>query len=469
METTAIVLAAGKGTRMKSAVPKVLHEVCGVPMVEHVRRAVVAAGATRVIVVVSPDTEAPIRECLQASPVEYAIQADPQGTGHAAAQALPLLEGQDGDVLVVCGDTPLISPETLRTLLQVRREADVAVVTATFEPEDPSAYGRVVRQGDDALAIIEHADATEAQRKELTEVNSAVYAFEVEALRDAIPHLKPSPKGEIYLTDTVGWLYNDGRGSKAAGPFAENEFMGVNDRWSLAEAGRIMRLQILERLAREGVTIVDPASTYVEADVTAEPDAMIHPMTVIEGRTTLGAGCQVGPSSWIKDSVIGPRARVFMSHVDQAMIGEGSRCGPFANLRPGTVLETQVKVGNFVEVKNAVLSQQVSVSHLTYIGDASVGPRTNIGAGTITCNYDGFKKSRTTIGADAFVGSNSTLVAPVNIANRAMIAAGSVVTRDVPEGALAVGRGRQENKEEWADRWRRLQQGSGDEAETSTP
>ena len=230
-----------------------------------------------------------------------------------------------------------------------------------------------------------------------------------------------------------------------------------------------MRLQILERLAREGVTIVDPASTYVEADVTAEPDAMIHPMTVIEGRTTLGAGCQVGPSSWIKDSVIGPRARVFMSHVDQAMIGEGSRCGPFANLRPGTVLETQVKVGNFVEVKNAVLSQQVSVSHLTYIGDASVGPRTNIGAGTITCNYDGFKKSRTTIGADAFVGSNSTLVAPVNIANRAMIAAGSVVTRDVPEGALAVGRGRQENKEEWADRWRRLQQGSGDEAETSTP
>jgi len=418
METTAIVLAAGKGTRMKSAVPKVLHEVCGVPMVEHVRRAVVAAGATRVIVVVSPDTEAPIRECLQASPVEYAIQADPQGTGHAAAQALPLLEGQDGDVLVVCGDTPLISPETLRTLLQVRREADVAVVTATFEPEDPSAYGRVVRQGDDALAIIEHADATEAQRKELTEVNSAVY---------------------------------------------------VNDRWSLAEAGRIMRLQILERLAREGVTIVDPASTYVEADVTAEPDAMIHPMTVIEGRTTLGAGCQVGPSSWIKDSVIGPRARVFMSHVDQAMIGEGSRCGPFANLRPGTVLETQVKVGNFVEVKNAVLSQQVSVSHLTYIGDASVGPRTNIGAGTITCNYDGFKKSRTTIGADAFVGSNSTLVAPVNIANRAMIAAGSVVTRDVPEGALAVGRGRQENKEEWADRWRRLQQGSGDEAETSTP
>jgi len=469
METTAIVLAAGKGTRMKSAVPKVLHEVCGVPMVEHVRRAVVAAGATRVIVVVSPDTEAPIRDCLQGSPVEYAIQADPQGTGHAAAQALPLLKGQEGDVLVVCGDTPLINPDTLRTLLQVRRDANVAVVTATFEPEDPSAYGRVVREGDDALAIIEHADATEEQREQLREVNSAVYAFEVQALHDAIPHLKPSPKGEIYLTDTVGWLYNDGRGSKAAGPFAENEFMGVNDRWSLAEAGRIMRLQILERLAREGVTIVDPASTYVEADVTAEPDALIHPMTVIEGRTTLGAGCQVGPSSWIKDSVIGPRARVFMSHVDQAIIGEGSRCGPFANLRPGTVLETQVKVGNFVEVKNAVLSQQVSVSHLTYIGDASVGPRTNIGAGTITCNYDGFKKSRTTIGADAFVGSNSTLVAPVTIANRAMIAAGSVVTRDVPEGALAVGRGRQENKEEWADRWRRLQQGSGDEAETSNP
>ncbi|MBX3095726.1 MAG: bifunctional UDP-N-acetylglucosamine diphosphorylase/glucosamine-1-phosphate N-acetyltransferase GlmU [Fimbriimonadaceae bacterium] len=465
MGVDAIVLAAGKGTRMKSTLPKVLHEVSGVPMVEHVRRAAVTAGADRVIVVVSPETETAIRELLEPLGVLFAVQSPPLGTGHAVLQALPLLQSED--VLVLCGDTPLLTGEMLRRTVGLRRSASADAVVATFEPTDASGYGRIAREGDAVSAIIEDADCSEEQRQSLTEVNSGVFCFRRESLASLLPEIAPNPKkGEIYLTDMVSAIHRNKGSVRALSGLREEEFLGVNDRWMLAEASRFMRISILRKLAESGVTIVDPASTYVGADVCCEPDVTILPMCTIDGSTTIGSGSEIGPNCWIKDATIGRNVRIFMSHMDQAIIGANSRCGPFSNLRPGAVLEAGVKIGNFVEIKNAILGEKTSVSHLTYLGDASVGARSNIGAGTITCNYDGYQKSRTTIGEGAFVGSNSTLVAPIQIGDGAFVAAGSVITQDVPDEALAVGRGRQENKEGWMTKWRLRKQAESEEAGT---
>ncbi|MEX2242997.1 MAG: bifunctional UDP-N-acetylglucosamine diphosphorylase/glucosamine-1-phosphate N-acetyltransferase GlmU [Fimbriimonadaceae bacterium] len=448
-----LILAAGKGTRMKSELPKCLHEVCGLPMVEHVVRAMRGAGVERPVVVVGHGAE--LVEKALGSGCDYALQAEQQGTGHAVMAARGLLGGHEGPLLVAAGDTPLLSAETLAGLVEAQKSTGAAATLATFTLEDPFGYGRIVRKNGKVAAIVEQKDCDDDEAA-IDEVNAAVYCFDGGTLFSELPRLQnENAQREYYLTDIVARLVGEGLGVEAVVFDDESEFLGVNDRWQLAEASFLMRLSILGEVAANGVTVVDPGSTHVGADVEIGPDTTILPGCVIEGKTKIGSRCQIGPSCWIKDSVIGDSCRVFMSHMDQATMEAGSRCGPFSNLRPGARLGSQVKIGNFVEVKNADLAQGVSVSHLTYIGDANVGEGSNVGAGTITCNYDGFTKSRTEIGKGVFVGSNSTLVAPVKIGDGAFVAAGSVVTKDVPEDALAVGRSRQENKEQWAKSWRK--------------
>jgi bifunctional UDP-N-acetylglucosamine pyrophosphorylase/glucosamine-1-phosphate N-acetyltransferase len=438
---------------MKSELPKCLHEVCGLPMVEHVVRAMRGAGVERPVVVVGHGAE--LVEKALGPGCDYALQADQQGTGHAVMAARGLLGGHEGPLLVAAGDTPLLSAETLAGLVEAQKSTGAAATLATFTLEDPFGYGRIVRKNGKVAAIVEQKDCDDDEAA-IDEVNAAVYCFDGGTLFRELPRLQnENAQREYYLTDIVARLVGEGHGVEAVVFDDESEFLGVNDRWQLAEASFLMRLSILGEVAANGVTVVDPGSTHVGADVEIGPDTTILPGCVIEGKTKIGSRCQIGPSCWIKDSVIGDSCRVFMSHMDQATMGAGSRCGPFSNLRPGARLGQQVKIGNFVEVKNADLAQGVSVSHLTYVGDANVGEGTNVGAGTITCNYDGFTKNRTEIGKGVFVGSNSTLVAPVKIGDGAFIAAGSVVTKDVPEDALAVGRSRQENKEQWAKSWRK--------------
>lgn len=441
---------------MKSDLPKGLHQVAGVPMVQLVCEAVTDAGVSNPIVVVGYQGEK-VRGALGPA-FGFAVQEEQLGTGHAALMAAQLLANHDGPVLVTPGDTPLLSAETLRSLIDnyIKNKAQVAM--ATFVTVEPKGYGRIVRGADGTVAgIVEEKDAT-AEQKQILEVNPAVYVFDCKLLFEILPGLKNSnAQGEYYLTDAIAEICNRG-GKVVATVFDDpDEFMGVNDRWQLAEASRIMRLRILKRHAMNGVTIVDPTSTYIDFDTEIETDVTIQPMTVIEGGSRIGSGTTIGPNAWIKKSDIGHDCQVFMSHMDQAVMEDGSRCGPFSNLRPGTRLGNKVKVGNFVEIKNSDIGDQTAVSHLTYIGDATVGARTNIGAGTITCNYDGFQKHRTEIGDDTFVGSNSTLIAPRKIGDGAMVAAGSVVNQDVPDGALAVGRARQENKEGWVVSWRNKQ------------
>lgn len=438
---------------MKSEIPKALHLVAGMPMVELVSRAVRGAGIQRPTVVVGHRGEAVIESLGEGH--DFVWQREQKGTGHAVLMAAEALRGHHGPVLVTPGDTPLLSADTLARLVEAYHAESAQVSMATFVTVEPQGYGRIVRDENDAVAgIVEDRDATPAQRA-ILEVNPAVYCFDCQTLLEVVQGLGTNnSQGEVYLTDAIAAIHSQG-GKIVAETFDDpDEFMGVNDRWQLAEAARILRLRTLRKHAMNGVTIVDPSSTYITLDVEIEADALIEPMTVIEGTTRIAAGARIGPNAWVKDSEIGRDCRVFMSHVDQASMGEGSRCGPFSNLRPGTRLGASVKVGNFVEVKNSEVGEGTAVSHLTYIGDASVGSCANIGAGTITCNYDGYKKHRTKIGKGAFIGSNSTLVAPVEIGDNGFVAAGSVITKEVPEGALGVGRARQEVREGWVNSWK---------------
>ena len=438
---------------MKSELPKCLHQVCGIPMVEHVVRAMRKAGVERPVVVVGHGADL-VKAALGDS-CDYVVQAEQLGTGHAVMAAADALGSHEGSLLVCAGDTPLLSAETLAGLVEAQRSSGSAASLATFILEDPFGYGRVVRKEGRVVQIVEEKDCTDDEAA-IDEVNAAVYCFDAQALFYELPHLRSdNAQSEYYLTDIVARFHAEGRGVDGVVFDDESEFIGVNDRWQLAEASWLMRLAILGENAVSGVTIVDPTTTHIGIDVKIGPDTTILPGCVIEGSTVIGSGSQIGPNCWIKDSTIGDHCRVFMSHLDKATMAAGSRCGPFSNLRPDAKLGPEVKIGNFVEIKNAELEEKVSVSHLTYIGDAKVGAGSNIGAGTITCNYDGFAKHRTEIGKGAFVGSNSTLIAPIKIGDGAFVAAGSVVSNDVPADALAVARARQENKESWAKQWRK--------------
>jgi bifunctional UDP-N-acetylglucosamine pyrophosphorylase/glucosamine-1-phosphate N-acetyltransferase len=452
-----IILAAGKGTRMKSDLPKGLHAVLGLPMVELIGRAMKEAGVARPVVVIGHGGEL-IQEAL-GDGYDYAWQHEQKGTGHAVMMAADLLNDFNGPVLVAPGDAPLLSADTLKELVTRHQETRARCTVATSFVDEPGSYGRVVRDGAGRVAgIVENKDATPEQR-EIKEVNAAVYCFESKALLGVLPSLtNKNAQGEYYLTDAVTEIYR--RGGDVVGLIVTDHeiLMGVNDRWQLAEAEKALRTRVNKAHALAGVTIIDADSTYIGLDVVIGADTTIQPNTYLQGETVIGEACHLGPCTKIKGSKIGKGVNVYFSQVVDSEIGDGVKVGPFSNIRPGTVLGEKVKIGNFVEVKKSTLDAGVSVSHLTYIGDATIGEGTNIGAGTITCNYDGFSKHRTTIGSDVFVGSNSTLVAPVTIEDGAMVAAGSVVTQTVPADALALGRSRQEVKEGWVSRWRKKKQ-----------
>lgn len=422
-------------------------------MIEWVIRALRETGIERIVVVIGHGAET-VRQIL-GDRVEYAVQHEQLGTAHAVSTAQPLLKGHSGPVFVLSGDVPLISVYTLSMMLGQHGQSQADLTLATFRLPDPDGYGRVVRDGDGHVAqIIEHKDANR-EVLAIDEVNAGVYCFDSARLFELLPKVKnDNMQGEYYLPDVIRMI-SESRGKIEVFESEDpDEFRGINDRWQLAEASAIVKERILRRHSRTGVTFIDPASTTVGPDVKIGADTVIHANTILEGDTVVGEECEIGPNTWVKSSRIGSRCRVFMSHLDQASMGDGSRCGPFSNLRPGANLEASAKIGNFVEIKNSTIGSETSISHLTYIGDARIGQRSNIGAGTITCNYDGFSKHLSEVGNDCFIGSNSTLVAPIKVGDGSMVAAGSVVTHEVPAGSMAIGRGRQENKEGWYINWR---------------
>jgi len=424
----AVVMAAGLGTRMRSALPKHLHPLLGRRMIDWVLAAAREVGADEVVVVASPATAS----LFDGLPV--AVQEEARGTGDAVRAARAALEGRSDDVLVLSGDTPLLTVELLRNLVAAHRSRDVWATVLSFEPDDAKHYGRVVRSTDgDLEAIVEYRDATLEQRG-LREVNSSIYVFRSERLWPVLEQLTPhNAQGELYLTDSVALLVAEG-GRVAVhkgGDPVETE--GVNTRVELASAAAALRDRILEEHMLAGVTIVDPASTWIDAEATLEPDAVVHPFTVIRGASTVRNGAEIGPHAVVVDAEVGERALV----------------GPFCYLRPGTVLEAGAKAGTFVELKNSRIGERAKVPHLSYLGDADVGADSNIAAGNITVNLDHATrtKSRTVFGRNVRTGVDNAFVAPITIGDDAWIAAGSVITEDVPAGALAIARARQVNKE----------------------
>ncbi|MDQ7842458.1 MAG: bifunctional UDP-N-acetylglucosamine diphosphorylase/glucosamine-1-phosphate N-acetyltransferase GlmU [Armatimonadota bacterium] len=436
-QARAVVLAAGQGKRMRSDLPKVLHTLCGQPLLSHVLDALEGAGLSRPVVVIGHGADS-VRTVV-GTRGECVEQREPLGTGHAVMQAVPLLDAGDGPILILYGDTPLLRSATITALLERHRSSGAAATILTAHLADPAGYGRVLRAPDGSVArIVEEADAS-AGDAGVREINAGSYVFEPEALREALTHLRPdNAQGEYYLTDTVAWLLGAGRKVSAL-PAPAEEAMGVNSRRDLAAAEAVMRRRVLDRLMDEGVTIVDPATTYVHVGVVVGPDTVIHPQTYLEGKTTIGRACVIGPQARLQDSRVGDRVVIEASTVVGSEIGEGSRVGPYSRLRPGSRIGRFVEIGNYAEIKNSTIGDYTKVHHMSYIGDATLGARVNIGAGTVTCNYDGRRKHQTVIEDEAFIGSDSMLIAPVRVGRGAVTGAGSVVNRDVPPGGVAVG------------------------------
>ena len=461
-----IILAAGKGTRMKSELPKCAHPVCGLPMVELIVRAMREAGVERPIVVVGHGGEH-ITAVLGDS-VDYVWQHEQHGTGHAAQLALGSLLSFDGSVLISAGDTPLVDAKVFRELICGHEESCATATIATAILDDPFGYGRIVRnEMGHVVKNVEHKDANEEQRA-IREVNAAIYCIDSDALRSYLPSLKnENAQGEYYLTDILEAITTNG-GSVNAVIFSDHAILlGVNDRWQLAQADKELRIRILKKHALNGVSLLDLDTIVIGPDVEIGSDTILEPSTFLLGKTSIGSGCRIGPCTRLLDTKVGDNTTITMSYTDSAEVGSDVWIGPFAHLRPRTKLADKVKIGNFVEIKKSDLAEGAKVSHLSYIGDAIVGANANIGAGTITCNYDGFEKHLTEIGANTFIGSNSTLVAPLRIGEGAMTAAGSVVTKEVPGNAAAFGRARQETKPEWAAQWRNIKQSNRTQKETS--
>ncbi|HHT70424.1 MAG TPA: bifunctional UDP-N-acetylglucosamine diphosphorylase/glucosamine-1-phosphate N-acetyltransferase GlmU [Firmicutes bacterium] len=452
-ELTAIILAAGKGTRMKSSRPKVLHELCGRPLISYVVDAARAAGAEDVVLVINPDMKA-VHELFQDT-VKYAYQEEQLGTGHAVQVAMDAVDERTGEILVLCGDTPLLSRELLQDLVAIHRLNQAAATVLTAELPDASGYGRIVRSAAGSIErIVEERDATSAE-KAIREINTGSYCFAASTLFSSLEKVGcDNVQGEYYLTDVLPLLQADGGLVQAYLAPEPALTEGINNRVQLAVAEAWLRTQIRKEQMLAGVTIIDPASTFIDATVTIGPDTVIYPFTVLEGQTTIGGGCTIGPSVQIKDSTVKDGACVRYAVVSAAEIGVGADVGPFTHLRPGTVLAENSKAGTFVEIKKSHVGPESKVPHLSYVGDAVLGRRANIGAGTITCNYDGERKHITTIEDDVFIGSNTNLVAPVRIGRGAYTGAGSTITKDVPPGALALERAEQKNIDGWVERRR---------------
>ena len=437
---TTVVLAAGKGKRLRSSLPKVLHSVAGRPLLLHVLDSAGSIEATRTVVVVSKDGD-PVRDVVTDVGIaaDFVVQDPPNGTADAVRVALDAVDVSSGHVLVLNGDMPLVRPETLQALLDIGSNEDAAAVVLTAPAADPADLGRIVRSDDGSVArIVEARDAT-PEELAITEINCGAYVFDATLLADLISKIdRENAQGEFYLTDVVQLLVSQGH-RVAAYIGAPEEAFGVNDRAGLSEVGALLRARICRRWMDEGVTIVDPATTYIDATVTIEPDARILPSTFLEGTTSVAAGAEVGPQCRIVDSEVGPEAVVSYSVVKGSKLGAESSVGPYASLRPGTVLGRRAKLGTFVETKGTTLGDDSKANHLAYLGDAEIGRGVNVGAGTITCNWDGQNKHKTVIEDDAYIGSDTMLVAPTHIGKRAATGAGSVVRGDVPDDALAVG------------------------------
>jgi bifunctional UDP-N-acetylglucosamine pyrophosphorylase/glucosamine-1-phosphate N-acetyltransferase len=452
---TVVILAAGEGTRMKSSTPKVLHSISGRSLVGHVLSAVTALSPQQVRVVVGAGREQVEAHLSEIAPhVTTIFQEKRGGTGHATQLALDGLKAS-GTILVLAGDTPMLTGSSLSELLNAHHAGGFTASVLTAEHPDPTGYGRIIRADDDSLLrIVEERDADEIQR-DILEVNSGVYAFDAVKLAGAIGKLKnDNSQGELYLTDVIEILRNDG--GKIAAVLIDDfiEILGVNDRVQLAESAALLRDRINEDLMRDGVTIVDPLSTWVDATASVASDVVLMPGTAISGTTTVAAGAVVGPRTTLVDCTVGTGARVIESRCTEAIIGEGASVGPYTFLRPGTKLLPHSKVGAYVEMKNATLGEGSKVPHLSYVGDAVIGEGSNIGAATIFVNYDGVEKHYTVVGDHVRIGSDSMLVAPVTIGDGAYTAAGSVITEDVPPGAIGVGRAKQRNVIGWVLRKR---------------
>lgn len=448
-----LIMAAGKGTRMVSDRAKVLYTLCGTPMIRLIYRAAAGLDPEEILVVIGQDAER-VRAALDGVPARFVIQPEQLGTGHAIMMARPEIEKREGDLLVLSGDTPRLRTETLRRLVEHHRQSGAATTLLTAMAKDPFAYGRILRNPDGQIkAVVEEKDATPGQRR-IKEINAGFYCFRIPLLLDAVQELSDSnAQREYYLTDLVE--IQQRRGLRIEGLLHPDfeELRGVNTRKELAELGRGMRAQKNEDLMSAGVTLVDPEHTYIDLDVAVEKDAMIHPMVTLEGATRIGEGSIIRSGTRIADSVIGPEVEILESClITDSEIGKGTSVGPCAHLRGHTVVGRMCRIGNFVEIKKSTLGDGTKAAHLAYLGDATIGRNVNIGAGTITCNYDGVRKHATIIEDDVFIGTDSQLVAPVRIGRGAYVAAGSCITEDVPPGALGIARSKQITKEEWVRR-----------------
>ena len=434
MKTFAVIMAAGKGTRMKSRTPKVLHELCGRPMFAYALDAVRGAGADEIVAIVSPELLKPI----EAMGVRGVVQEPQNGTGHALQLAMSALDAGGGQVLVASGDMPLVPTALLRDAVAAREKASAPLALVSARVPD-SNFGRVIRNGGRVVRVVEAVDASASERA-IDEVNTGIYCFDERALRRHLATLRPdNAQGELYLTDCIGAIVEEGGHVEAVICEDRRLVMGVNNRKELAAARAVKQEQILEALMLSGVTIVDPTTTYADAEVTVGRDTVVMPNTHLRGKTTVGADCVIGPNSMLENAAIGDAARVWYSIVLDSAVGSRTTVGPFAHIRMGARVENDVRIGNFVELKKTAMAKGAKAQHLAYLGDAEIGADANIGAGTITCNWDGKNKNMTKVGRKAFIGSNSSLVAPISIGDGALTGAGSVVIRDVPDGERVAG------------------------------
>lgn len=450
-ELKAVILAAGKGTRMRSKLPKVLHKVGGKSMLQHVIDAADVAGASEKIVIVGHEAE--LVEAMVGAQGKIALQAEQLGTGHAVMQTKEALAGFTGTAMILCGDTPLLDGEELKKFYAAHLASGAAATVLTAVMDDPFGYGRIVRDADgNVQGIVEQKDATEEQ-KLIKEINTGIYCIECPLMFEVLATLTcDNAQGEYYLTDVLSKL--NAAGKKVGGVVTEDSdmVMGINSRKQLAEAESVMRQRILDKLMDQGVTIMDPASTFIESGVKIGQDTVIYPFTWLEGTTEIGEDCEIGPNVRLTNVKVGDKNHLQFVYGHDCTVGSEVTAGPYVHLRPDTVISDKVKIGNFVEVKNSNIGVGTKLPHLTYIGDSDIGSGVNMGCGCITVNYDGKKKYRTVIEDHAFVGCNTNLVAPVTVKAGSYVGAGSTITKEVPENSLAIARAKQKNIEGWAEK-----------------
>ena len=451
MTNYAVILAAGKGTRMKSDLPKVLHKVAGISMLEHVFRSVNAINPEKTVTVVGHKAE--LVEQVLAGQTDFVRQTEQLGTGHAVMMAEPVLEKLTGQTLVIAGDTPLITGESLKNLIDFHINHKNVATILTAEADNPFGYGRIVRnQHGEVLKIVEQKDASDFEQQ-IKEINTGTYVFDNSSLFKALKNINTNnAQGEYYITDVIGIFRENGEKVGAYTLKDFDESLGVNDRVALATAEGVMRRRINKQHMVNGVSFVNPDATYIDVDVEIAPEVQLEANVTLKGQTKIGAETILTNGTYVVDSEIGERAVITNSMIEESSVADGVTVGPYAHIRPGSSLAKDVHVGNFVEIKGSAIGENTKAGHLTYIGNSEVGANVNFGAGTITVNYDGQNKYKTIIGDNVFVGSNSTIIAPVELGDNSLVGAGSTIDKDVPANAIAIGRSRQINKEDYAKR-----------------